>query len=133
MVQRNIVEASFSGVWMLGCTQVTDALMKTLEKVKGLRALQLGYTKVTDQGMRDLPRFKALEEIRLFAEESITDVSLEALGQVTKLTAVSLACCGDAVRRPSLFQKACVIRHLLTEFPVHQGVVLDTNFEKGTL
>lgn len=105
MIQGNNVDV-LTGVWTLGFAQVTDGIVKTLEKVKGLRSLRLGNTRVTDQGIRDLTKhLRELEEIRLDGEDGLSDVALEALGQVSTLTTVSLASCGDAVRPFCLSQR----------------------------
>lgn len=111
---------------------MTDPLVKTLEKVTGLRVLKLGGTKVTDQGIRDLSKFKALEEIELDGSESITDDALVALGQMSKLTAVSLENCGDAVRRFYPFRRLA-LSGIGPKFCVRATLVLQTTFESGPL
>jgi hypothetical protein len=59
--------------------ELTDAGMKPLKTMVGLRELRLRYAKITDDGLMELKGLKKLESLKLFLCESITDEGVRGL------------------------------------------------------
>jgi internalin A len=85
---------------VLAFTKVTDADLKCLKDIPGLKALHLISTKVTDAGLREVKDLKGLEELNL-TSTAVTDAGLGELKdlknlktlyvQNTKVTAAGVA------------------------------------------
>jgi hypothetical protein len=73
----------------LGKTEVTDAGLKDLKELKGLRKLYLSGTKITDAGLKDLKELKGLEMLDL-TRTKITDAGLKDLKELKDLKTLYL-------------------------------------------
>jgi RNA polymerase sigma factor (sigma-70 family) len=79
------------GLW-LGGAQVTDAGLKELAGLAGLKNLQmlyLGNTEVTDAGLKELAGLKSLQTLNLW-ETKVTDARLRELAGLKSLQALDL-------------------------------------------
>jgi RNA polymerase sigma factor (sigma-70 family) len=73
----------------LGNTEVTDAGLKELAGLKSLRTLDLLRTKVTDTGLKELAGLKSLETLDLMSTE-VTDAGLKELAGLKSLQTLNL-------------------------------------------
>ena len=78
-----------TGVDLSG-TRITDAGLKDLKELKGLRVLSLAGTRITDAGLKDLKELKGLRVLSLEGT-LIGDAGLKDLKELKKLALVSLA------------------------------------------
>ena len=73
----------------LGKTEVTDAGLKDLKELKGLRTLNLSRTKITDTGLKDLKELRGLRFLALDRTQ-ITDAGLKDLKELKDLKTLYL-------------------------------------------
>ena len=71
----------------LGLPRITDAGLKDLKELKGLRELWLDSTKITDAGLKELKELKELERLEL-SSTKVTDAGLKELKQALPKTQV---------------------------------------------
>ncbi|MCX6214850.1 c-type cytochrome domain-containing protein [Spirosoma sp.] len=77
-------------VWLkLGDTEVTDAALAQVAKLKNLQKLHLEETKVTDAGLKQLKGLAYLEYINLYGT-AVTDAGLAELAELKSLKTVYL-------------------------------------------
>jgi mono/diheme cytochrome c family protein/uncharacterized membrane protein len=77
-------------VWLkLGDTQITDATMAQIGKLKNLQKLHLEQTKITDAGLKQLAALPYLEYLNLYGT-GITDAGLQSLSGFKNLQTVYL-------------------------------------------
>ena len=77
-------------VWLkLGDTQVTDAALTQIAKLKNLQKLHLEQTNVTDAGLKQLKDLNNLEYLNLYGT-AITDAGLTELAGLKNLKTVYL-------------------------------------------
>lgn len=77
-------------VWLkLGDTQVTDAALIQIAKLKNLQKLHLEQTKVTDAGLKQLKGLTNLEYLNLYGT-AVTDAGLADLAELKNLKTVYL-------------------------------------------
>ena len=74
----------------LTSTQITDAGLKDLKELRGLRFLALDRTQITDAGLKDLKELKDLQTLYLY-ENQITDAGLMDLKELKGLKFLCLA------------------------------------------
>lgn len=77
----------------LSNTDITDSGLKNISQLKELRTLDLSDTKVTDSGIKSLSALKYLKDLnlqRLANRDSITDLSVGTLKQLTNLDQLNL-------------------------------------------
>lgn len=75
-------------VWLkLSDTQITDAAMATVAKLKNLQKLHVERTALTDAGLRQLTGLKYLEYLNLYGTQ-ITDAGLASLADLKSLLKV---------------------------------------------
>ena len=74
----------------LTSTQITDAGVKDLKELRGLRFLALNRTQITDAGLKDLKELKGLEKLELWKTQ-ITDAGLIDLKELKGLKFLCLA------------------------------------------
>jgi hypothetical protein len=58
---------------LIGGTQVTDAGMKEVARLKDLQSLNISNTPVTDKGLKHLARLKKLQELYLYTDQVTED------------------------------------------------------------
>ena len=81
-----------------GCRQVTDAGVKHLAQLRGIKAVGLADTQVTDSGLTLLlTRFPDLEAVGLAGAEKLTQTVIPYLTRLRKLKALSLPPRADSV------------------------------------
>ena len=77
-------------VWLkLGDTQVSDAAMTQIARLKNLQKLHLEQTKITDAGLKQLAILPYLEYLNLYGT-SVTDTGLQSLSGFKSLQTVYL-------------------------------------------
>ena len=77
-------------VWLkLGDTQISDAALMQVAKLKNLQKLHLEETKVTDAGLKNLKGLTNLEYLNLYGT-AVTDAGLDALADLKSLKTVYL-------------------------------------------
>ena len=77
-------------VWLkLGDTQISDAALTQIAKLKNLQKLHLEETKVTDAGLKNLKGLTNLEYLNLYGT-AVTDAGLGALADLKSLKTVYL-------------------------------------------
>jgi hypothetical protein len=74
---------------ILSFTKVSDADLKGLKDIPGLKTLHLVMTKVTDAGLEEVKNCKNLEELQL-TSTVITDAGLNELKELKKLQKLSV-------------------------------------------
>jgi len=70
-------------------TEVTDAGLKELKKLKSLQSLDLTDTKITDAGLKELKELKSLQELDLSGTK-VTDAGLKELKELKSLQRLNL-------------------------------------------
>ncbi|GAA4467809.1 ribonuclease inhibitor [Nibrella saemangeumensis] len=77
-------------VWLkLGDTEITDATLAQVAKLKNLQKLHLEQTKVTDAGLKNLKALPYLEYINLYGTQ-VTDAGLRELAGLKNLRTIYL-------------------------------------------
>ncbi len=71
-------------------TEVTDAGLKELKKLKSLQSLDLTDTKITDAGLKELKELKSLQSLDL-TDTKITDAGLKELKELKSLQELDLS------------------------------------------
>ncbi len=85
-----LLELSTQIVWLkLGNTQISDATMIQIAKLKNLQKLHLEETKITDAGLKQLKALAHLEYLNLYGT-AVTDVGLTELTGMKNLKTVYL-------------------------------------------
>ncbi|MEZ0486130.1 c-type cytochrome domain-containing protein [Fibrella aquatica] len=93
---RTLTDAQVAGlvkladqiVWLkLGDTQITDAAMASIAKLKNLQKLHLERTQITDAGLKKLTGLMYLEYLNLYGT-AITDAGLTSLSDLKALRSV---------------------------------------------
>jgi hypothetical protein len=75
-------------VWLkLGDTEITDAALAQIAKLKNLQKLHLEQTKITDAGLKQLVGLPYLEYLNLYGTK-ITDAGIRQLASMKKLKTV---------------------------------------------
>src|SRR5688572_29696880 len=60
-------------------TKSTDTHVKLLPEIKNLTAVRLGDTDITDAGLKDVARVKGLRQLQLFGAPGVTDEGVKEL------------------------------------------------------
>jgi internalin A len=68
----------------LGSTKVSDAGLKGLAPLKGLRELYLDHTPVTDEGLKELASLRSLQTLGLWNTQ-VSDAGLKELAPLKEL------------------------------------------------
>jgi len=83
-----LVKLSSQIVWLkLGDTQLTDAALTSIARLKNLQKLHLERTRITDAGLKRLTGLPYLEYLNLYGTQ-ITDVGLTSLAELKALRSV---------------------------------------------
>jgi len=75
----------------IGCNgNVTDAGVKALTRLEGLRSLTLGQTQITDAGLKELAGLKKLRTLVLLNDKQVTGTGLKELAAIKSLRSLEI-------------------------------------------
>ena len=96
------------------CVEITDASMKTLEKLTALKHLELAFcSKITDIGIHSISNLSNLEALILVGCEKITDKGMKDILKLTILETLDLSGCPITNKSLEILEKHPTLKLLL--------------------